>query len=172
MQRPGLEVGGEDGLGAGRPEDGRLDSDRHAVGEPQPPHDDDARTRLQLQAHGLLRRRLSKLTLEQARRRSAMAAAHLGREVEEVPGLAVRGRLGDEGSAARHPLEQALLGEALDGLARRHPADRELLAELRVRGQRVTGLEHADPGTERLLDLVIAGDERAHGASSAERSGR
>ena len=68
-------------------------------------------------------------------------------------------QLGDEAAASRDPDDQALVGQALHRVACGHPADPELLAQRRVRRQRVARLQVVDPLAQRALDPAPSGDD-------------
>src|SRR2546430_5078700 len=96
---------------------------------------------------------------QQSRAGDPALAAHLVREAEEAVGAAVRGRLADKGSAASNAEHQALLRQAMHGMARGHPAHRELLTELGVRRQLGARLQPGQALPDRLLDFAITGPE-------------
>ena len=154
-------------LDALRGEDRGLERDRLVVGNAHATKDDDA---VDAEALALLAARLARVLLHRARARHAAAAAHLVAEGEDVGRRAVRRSIGDEGAPAGDAVDEPFLHEPLHRAARRHARDAELLAEAGVRRQRRVRRELRDPRAQRLLDLVVAGNEAGH-ASAAHRSG-
>ena len=156
VQRAVREVGGHDRLGAGRDEDRRLDGDRLVVGAAQAAQVDDRLARRRCpsaSAASPVDGRMTRASIRDVGTRPRRSISW----VNVISRLARRcaGGSRDEAAAARLPVDEALLGQALHRVPGGHPADPELGDSSASDGSRSPGPSVGDALAQRLLDPPV-----------------